>query len=216
MAMRGYSHPLVVLLGALLAGCAGSSSATTTPTTAPTPVTPAAAAATASGSPALRATPTSGLLAQASPVSGPPGVATPASASPASGRAASCTPSGAGRPQPSPVPDAPVRASVGQGHVLRGVVRSGRDCAPIAGARIVLWWANPQGQYDDAHRAAVFTDGAGAYRLESTFPGSYGGASPHFHLYASAPGHRGVELEYLATPGQSAGTYDLVLAPESR
>ena len=116
--------------------------------------------------------------------------------------------------QPSPAPDAPVRSSVGQGHTLRGVVRSGRDCAPIAGAKLVFWWANPQGEYDDAHRAAVFTDGSGAYRLESTFPGIYGGVRPHFHLYVSAPGYRGAELEFLATPGQAEGTFDIVLAPE--
>jgi hypothetical protein len=37
---------------------------------------------------------------------------------------------------PSYRPGAPVRAVVGQGHVLTGTVRSSHDCAPIAGARV--------------------------------------------------------------------------------
>ncbi|HEV3011702.1 MAG TPA: hypothetical protein VG499_00355, partial [Actinomycetota bacterium] len=37
---------------------------------------------------------------------------------------------------PSYRPGAPVREVVGQGHVLTGTVRSSRDCAPVAGARV--------------------------------------------------------------------------------
>ena len=131
--------------------------------------------------------------------------------------ATGCTPTRWGPSTTSPIDDAPVRSSVGKGHVLTGVVKSSRDCAPVAGAKIILWLANPQGEYDDDHRAAVFTDSAGGYRFESNFPGSYGGRpQPHIHLYVSATGYRGIEQEYHPSPGQTEGTFDIVLAPELR
>jgi phosphohistidine phosphatase SixA len=53
-------------------------------------------------------------------------------------------------------PNAPVRAQVGQGHVLQGVVRSAADCSPIPGARLEFWLAGADGEYDDDHRATMF------------------------------------------------------------
>ena len=44
---------------------------------------------------------------------------------------------------------APVRASVGKGYELRGVVKSSADCAPIANVGIELWLTAPGGDYDD-------------------------------------------------------------------
>jgi hypothetical protein len=40
-------------------------------------------------------------------------------------------------------PGAPVRDRVGKGYVLRGVVRSADNCAPLAGARLEFWLAGP-------------------------------------------------------------------------
>ncbi len=127
----------------------------------------------------------------------------------------SCEPTGWGPSTASPIDEAPERESVGEGHVLRGVVRSSRDCSPIAGAKIIFWVANPDGEYDDQHRATVYTRAPGGnYVFESNFPGTYGGVRPHIHLYVSADGHRPIELEYLPQPGQTEGTFDIVLAAE--
>jgi hypothetical protein len=111
-------------------------------------------------------------------------------------------------------PTAPFRSSVGTGHVLRGVVRSSPGCAPIAGAHIIFWLADPAGQYDDAHRAAVITGSDGSYRFESNFPGEYGGMTPHIHAYVWAGGHLDVITEYLPPRGATEGTLDIALVRE--
>jgi polyisoprenoid-binding protein YceI len=131
------------------------------------------------------------------------------------GAAADCAPNGRGPTRTMPIDDAPVRSSVGTGHVLTGVVRSSKGCAPIEGAKLIIWLANPQGIYDDDHRGMVFTDASGKYRFESNFPGIYSEMPiPHIHLHISAEGHRGVEQEYHPKEGQTEGTFDVVLAPE--
>ena len=77
----------------------------------------------------------------------------------ASGRSAEkCEPTEQQAKGPFYKPGAPERTSVGQGYVLSGVVKS-TTCRPIPGARIELWLAAPDGNYDDAHRATMFTDG---------------------------------------------------------
>jgi hypothetical protein len=110
---------------------------------------------------------------------------------------------------------APLRSSVGTGHVMSGVVRSS-DCSPIAGASIVLWLTNPQGQYDDAHRAMVVSDRNGAYRFESNFPGTYQGAPPHIHFQVWADGYWDMIGEVFLTPGQTQAAVDMVLPPRTR
>jgi hypothetical protein len=65
--------------------------------------------------------------------------AAPAPASPAGGGSCSAGYEEPDTLSPSYRPGAPLRAVVGQGHVLTGTVRSGRDCRPIAGARVELW-----------------------------------------------------------------------------
>ncbi len=110
-------------------------------------------------------------------------------------------------------PDAPVRASVGRGHVLKGVVRAAAGCQPIAGARIEFWLAGPSGQYDDDHRATVFSDPTGMYRFESNFPPGYGGRSPHIHVRVTAERHQTLVTQYYPRANQTDGTFDLVLIP---
>lgn len=82
-------------------------------------------------------------------------------------------------------PGAPVRSSVGEGHVLTGVVRSSPTCAAIPGASVELWLAGPSGQYDDAH----------------------------IHIRVTTPRHQVLVTQYYPSPGQTAGTFDLVLVP---
>src|SRR5512135_2365254 len=84
-----------------------------------------------------------------------------------------CRPTPADALGPFYQPDAPVRASVGKGYVLSGVVKSARDCAAIPGAKIEFWLAGPRGDYDDDHRATVVAAENGDYRFESNFPAKY-------------------------------------------
>jgi hypothetical protein len=112
-----------------------------------------------------------------------------------------------------PIDPAPLRDSVGHGHLLQGRVRSSVDCAPLVGVTIILWLAGPDGQYDDAHRGTVRTDQAGAYRFESNFPAFYGAGGPHIHLYVTADGYRPLESEYFVPEGETTGTFNLNLVP---
>ena len=122
--------------------------------------------------------------------------------------AASCAPT-AGRSPARVVVPSP-RAKMGEGFRVSGVVRA-QDCRPLAGARVYAWLANPEGVYDAAHEGGVTTDAQGRYSFESSFPGIYGGASPHIHLQVQADGHEPLELEILPRPGDTTATQDLVL-----
>jgi protocatechuate 3,4-dioxygenase beta subunit len=87
-------------------------------------------------------------------------------------------------------PGAPVRSKVGTGYVLTGRVLAARTCRAIRRARIEFWLANPQGDYDDAHRATVVAGRRGGYRFESNKPPSYQSRPPH-STSASARGATG-------------------------
>jgi len=111
-------------------------------------------------------------------------------------------------------PDAPVRGSVGKGYLLKGAVRSSKDCASIAGARIEFWLAGPNGEYDDEHRATVIADNSGAYTFESNFPPPYSRRPPHIHIKVGAPGFRTLVTQHYLKKGAKEGSFDLVLVPE--
>jgi protocatechuate 3,4-dioxygenase beta subunit len=160
--------------------------------------------------------PAAGGQAIAPPTPTPMANTLPASPTAAPDGGRGCTPTAWGPTTTSPIDDAPERTTVGSGHVLTGVVKAGPACRPLAHAQIIFWLAAPDGKYDDAHRAKVFTDNAGTYRFESNFPGLYSARpEPHIHLYVSAPGYRSIEQEYHPHDGETAGTLDLVLAPAS-
>ncbi len=124
-----------------------------------------------------------------------------------------CPPTAADALGPFYKPNAPVRASVGKGYVLKGIVKSAKDCAPIAGARIEFWLAGPDGSYDDDHRATVVADQGGAYRFESNFPPKYSFRPPHIHVKVSAPGFGSLVTQHYPKKGETQGTFDLVLVP---
>jgi len=109
--------------------------------------------------------------------------------------------------------DAPVRSSVGKGYVLDGVVRSSKDCAAIRGAQIEFWLTGPDGQYDDSHRATVYSDDKGAFRFESNYPKPYYGRPPHIHIRVSAQGFKNLVTQHYPDKGKSGATFDLVLIP---
>lgn len=126
--------------------------------------------------------------------------------------AASCS----ATPQDVPanyLPGAPVRSRIGTGgYVLQGVVRSARGCAPIAGAAVEIWLANPDGRYDSEHRATVLAGSDGRYRLDTSFPARYGGEA-HIHIRVTAPGHRTLVSIFFPEGGTRSGEMDLVLEP---
>ena len=107
---------------------------------------------------------------------------------------------------PSYRPGAPVRAVVGTGHVLTGTVRSGRDCAPIAGARVELWPEIAGKGHPDDQRATVLTGPDGRYRFQSDPP-------EHIHMLVSADGFEPVASNRYHPEGRAAGRFDVVLPP---
>jgi len=56
---------------------------------------------------------------------------------------------------------------------VSGRVLSYPDCKPIAQAVIEYWHANPEGVYDYAHRATIFSDKEGRYKFVIDFPGTH-------------------------------------------
>jgi protocatechuate 3,4-dioxygenase beta subunit len=108
-------------------------------------------------------------------------------------------------------PGAPVRAKVGTGYVLTGrVLRAGR-CTVIPRARIEVWLANADGEYDDAHRATLFATRRGTYRFESNKPPAYSTRPPHIHVRVSARGYRTLVTQHYPREGATRAVFNLVL-----
>lgn len=122
--------------------------------------------------------------------------------------AMTCTPTHDDGVSPTYKPNMPVRARVGQGHLLTGVVRSSRDCAPIANARLELWPEYAGRGHPDATRATVLTDQTGRYHFECDLP-------EHIHMRISAAGYHTIGQNSYHPDGQVEGTFDIVLAPET-
>jgi len=110
-------------------------------------------------------------------------------------------------------PNAPVRDQVGRGYHLTGTVLSSGDCRPLTRARIEFWLVNPQGEYDDAHRATVFAGRRGKYRFQCNRPSDYVGRKPHIHIMVSAEGYEQLITQHYPRENASEGVFDLVLAP---
>ena len=109
----------------------------------------------------------------------------------------------------------PMRASIGKGHVLSGVVLSSLSCKPIRGARVELWQANAKGKYVRASSGTVLTDSGGRFRFEGPYPTAYEGAPPHIHLRVVASGHEVLLSRYVPARGARRGSVRLVLVPQA-
>ncbi|HEY3248524.1 MAG TPA: dioxygenase [bacterium] len=86
----------------------------------------------------------------------------------------------------------------------------GRDCKPIAGARLDFWQADAQGTYDNAGyrlRGHQSTNAAGIYSLETILPGLYPGRTRHIHVKVQPPGGP-VLTTQLYFPGESHNQTD--------
>lgn len=125
-----------------------------------------------------------------------------------------CTPTRADSLGPFYEPNAPERDNTGQGLVISGTVRSGRDCNPLGGAVIEWWSANSHGDYDKAHRATQRARADGSYQYTTDLPGKYPGRPPHVHVQVTAPGHRTLVTQVYPQQTQTALSVDLVLAPK--
>jgi catechol 1,2-dioxygenase len=132
----------------------------------------------------------------------------------AAGRSVDCKPTQPDMLGPFYEPGAPVRTSVGSGYVLFGRVLAAAECKPIPNAQIEFWLANPRGDYDGAHRATVFADKSGEYRLESNVPVSYGGRPPHIHVRVRAPGYEELVRQHYPERDQRKANFDLVLVAQ--
>jgi protocatechuate 3,4-dioxygenase beta subunit len=109
----------------------------------------------------------------------------------------------------------PVRASIGKGHVLTGLVLSSVNCRPLRGARVELWQANAKGRYVRATSGTVLTDRSGRFRFEGPYPVAYEGAPPHIHLRVVASGHEVLLSRYVPARGARRGSVRLVLVPQA-
>jgi protocatechuate 3,4-dioxygenase beta subunit len=106
----------------------------------------------------------------------------------------------------------PLRAKIGAGHVLTGVVLSALDCKPIRGARVEFWQSNKQGLYTRSTSGSVRTNSLGRFRFEGPYPASYEGRPAHIHIRVVAKFHE-VLLTRYEPHGARRGAVRLVLRP---
>ncbi|HKP52740.1 MAG TPA: hypothetical protein VJ183_08800 [Chloroflexia bacterium] len=161
-------------------------------------------------------TATTQIVVKLNPLGTPSNIDDASPATPAPRGPGSCAPTRPDGEGPYYKPNAPERTSVGTGHVLKGLVKSTKDCSPIPGARIEFWQVGPDAQYDDDHRATMHLEASGAYSFESNFPPGYEGRPPHIHVKVSAQGYQTLTTQYYPADGETEGTFDLVLIPDAR
>lgn len=109
----------------------------------------------------------------------------------------------------------PVRAKIGTGHVLTGVVVSALDCEPIRGARVQIWQANAKGIYTRATSATVITDRTGRFRFQGPRPPGYEGRPGHIHLRIVDGDHLPLLTRYEPRSGSARGNLRFVLEPDA-
>ena len=109
-------------------------------------------------------------------------------------------------------PGAPVRSKVGSGYILKGHVLSNKNCKPLANSKIEFWLVNLEGQYDDAHRATVYTNKKGEYQFESNRPTDYVGRLPHIHMMIHAEGHEQLITQHYPEKETIDAQFDLILS----
>jgi protocatechuate 3,4-dioxygenase beta subunit len=107
--------------------------------------------------------------------------------------------------------DAPLRAKIGKGHVLRGRVLRAGDCAAVRRALVVFWQSGPNG-YGPRGRGSVRTDRQGRFRIEGPVPSNYG-RGPHIHIAVIHPDYEELLTRHVVRRGASTGRITIVLTP---
>ena len=65
------------------------------------------------------------------------------------------------------------------------------SCRPMANAKVDVWQADADGQYDNSGyrlRGYVLTDASGRYTIETVIPGQYPGRTEHIHVKVTPAG----------------------------
>jgi protocatechuate 3,4-dioxygenase beta subunit len=89
------------------------------------------------------------------------------------------------------------------------------QCRPVVRAWLDFWQADDRGQYDAAGyrlRGHQFTDGAGAFSLETILPGPYPGRTRHIHVKVRAPNGPTLTTQ-LYFPGEPRNQSDGIFNP---
>ena len=108
------------------------------------------------------------------------------------------------------IPDAPVRASLGEGFVITGLVRAANGCRPLADVRIQVWLATETGGEQD-NRASVRTDDEGRYRID-TAPTVPQFGEPNIHVAYADGDYRDVFIRRVVDLDDTRARVDLTLA----
>ncbi len=109
------------------------------------------------------------------------------------------------------IPDAPEGEDLGDGFVIRGMVRSAEGCVPLEGVRIQIWLATETGSESD-NRTSVRTDNAGRYRVE-TAPTIAQFGEPNIHVGYDDGKYESVFIRRVVDLEDDTATIDLNLQP---
>src|SRR2546428_12079680 len=93
-------------------------------------------------------------------------------------------------------PNSPERSVTGRGLVITGRVASAKGCAPLPGAQLEWWSANPRGDYDAEHRVVQRADGTMLYRYTKDLQGSYPVRPLHPLVRVTAPCHKLIVTQF--------------------
>lgn len=126
----------------------------------------------------------------------------------------SCIPTPPDMEGPFYKPNAPVRNKTGSGLTVKGRVLSYPDCKPIPNASIEYWHTNPDGIYDNDHRAKLFSDKDGQYQFITDFPGIYPGRPAHIHFKIRAKGFKALTTQLYFKKRINEEIFEIVLIPE--
>jgi Dioxygenase len=135
-----------------------------------------------------------------------------AGSSASSAGAAACQPTIVDGGGPFGQGEPPIRAKIGTGLVLTGVVLD-PNCRPIRRAHVQFWQSSKNGVYKLSGSGTVITNKAGRFRFQCPFPPQYEGLPPHIHIRVDAGDFLELVTRFVPAAGSHRGTLRLVLAP---
>jgi protocatechuate 3,4-dioxygenase beta subunit len=112
-------------------------------------------------------------------------------------------------------------ARIGSPLVVSGVIR-GTDCAPLAGATVVMHQTNGNGRYGPRTdgrdvccylQATARTDAQGSYTFDTVMPKGYDGGPAHIHFSFGHPDAEGIVTELVFDAPTDKAEYDITLRP---